>query len=126
MAHKDWRRKVSLLLRSLPLAVGLSISLFAGFCDTLWSPHREWEKTLREGESGLLQGSRRRWVRSAWRLTMAEMVLGGLSLAFLVLAVRNGYWESWVPLLFLTSGYLLSAFTSVSEIVPQLRGRGRR
>jgi len=121
MTHRDWLRRTMQLMRALPLGIGLSIALLAGFWDTLWNPAREWEKTLRRGECGTLEKSRRRWLRSAGAIALGEAIWAGLTLAGLVAAVRNGYWESWIPLAFFAMGFGKSALTSILEMASEAR-----
>jgi cellulose synthase/poly-beta-1,6-N-acetylglucosamine synthase-like glycosyltransferase len=122
MTHPhDWLRRAKDLLRVLPLGIGLSITLFAGFCDTLFRPSREWEKTLRSGEAGTLQESRARWLRGAAWITAAEGFWAALTLAALIVAVRNGYWESWLPFAVFASGFGKSAVASFSELAAEAR-----
>ena len=123
MTHPhEWRRRTLELLRALPLGIGLSITLFVGFCDTLFRPSREWEKTLRGGEAGTLQKSRVRWLRGAARIAAVEAVWAALTLAALIVAVRKGYWESWLPFAIFASGFGQSAAASFTELAAEARG----
>lgn len=120
LLYPDWGRRARLLLRAAPMMIGLSVTLFAGFCDTLFAPEREWFKTLREGEQGVIRGSRRRWLRAALPISAAELGLGLIALTGFAFAIRNGYWESWVVLLSMALAYLCSAWAGVSEVRARL------
>jgi cellulose synthase/poly-beta-1,6-N-acetylglucosamine synthase-like glycosyltransferase len=122
MTHPhDWRSRMRELLRALPMGIGLSITLLAGFCDTLFRPAREWEKTLRVGEAGTLQKSRGRWLRGAASIAAVEAFWAALTLAALIVAVRNGYWESWLPFAVFASGFAKSAVASFAELTTEAR-----
>ena len=122
MTHPgDWRWRAAWLLRALPLGIGLALTLVAGFCDTLWNPRREWEKTLRLGEAGTLSKSRRNWLYSAGAITLAEVSFAALTLAGLVAAICGGYHESLLPLAMFATGFVKSAVTSLSEMAAAAR-----
>jgi hypothetical protein len=97
------------------LAIGLSVSLLAGFWDTAVGQRTEFIRTPKQGATGVIAGSARKWMTSALSITIAELVLGLIGLPGLALALSRGYLESVMPLLTLSFGYLISGAVSLRE-----------
>lgn len=114
-------QRLRLVARGVPLGIGLSISLLAGFADTLFSPKREFVRTAKQGGAAVLARSTRRWLGSAVRISIWELVWGGLSLATLVLALRRGYYETCVPAAALAMAFITAGAHSTREILQRLR-----
>lgn len=124
LAYRDWPQRWLMLVRALPLAIGLSVSLIAGFWDTLTRSEAEFLKTAKQGDISVIRASQQRWLRSAIRITSSEIILGLIILVFLALSVARSYPEAWLPLGILASGYLTAGLVSAREIRQKLRSAG--
>jgi cellulose synthase/poly-beta-1,6-N-acetylglucosamine synthase-like glycosyltransferase len=114
--YADWKRRCRRLLGALPLAIGVSLSIIAGFHDTLRGGSREFVRTPKGGSFGVIEGTFAHWRSSAVRTASAEVLAGLLLLGATVIAVVRGYPESWLLLATLTGGYLLAGMRSWQEI----------
>lgn len=119
--HCDWRRRGVLVLRALPLAIGVSVSVLAGFWDTLRRSTLEFVPTPRRGADAVIGSSTSRWLASAARIAAVEIMLGVVVLLALIAAVVRRYPESWLLLLVVSSAFLIAGWTSVREILEKLR-----
>ena len=59
------------------LAIGVSVSILAGFWDTIRRSNLEFVPTPRPGADAVIRSSRRRWLESSARIAALEILLGG-------------------------------------------------
>lgn len=123
LLYRDWPRRGLLVLRALPLAIGVSVSILAGFWDTIRRSNLEFVPTPRPGADAVIRSSRRRWLESSARIAALEILMGVLVLVGLILAVERHYPESWLLLLSVSSAFLIAGWTSVREIAQKLSRR---
>lgn len=116
LLYRDWPRRCLLAVRAMPLAMGLSVSVIAGFIDTIKRSRAEFVTTPKQGSEAVIQSSKKRWLQSAEWIAGLELLIGLLALAVLVLAIMRGYAESWFLFLWLSSAFLIAAATSLREI----------
>jgi hypothetical protein len=110
--HRDWRSRAFLLARSYPFVSGLMWSLAFGIWDVLRRSRREFVVTPKRGETGVIRGSRWRWLTSHLAPTLAEGLFGAFCTLSGIVAVRTGYLESSVPLVALGLSTLASFIAS--------------
>jgi cellulose synthase/poly-beta-1,6-N-acetylglucosamine synthase-like glycosyltransferase len=120
LLYDDWVRRSLRMLLSLPLAIAVSISIVAGFRDTLRREEPEFVRTPKQGADGVIRSSGALWHEAAARTAVAELALGIALLAAATLSVARRYPESWFLLFALTGAFLIAAIRSCSE----LRARG--
>jgi cellulose synthase/poly-beta-1,6-N-acetylglucosamine synthase-like glycosyltransferase len=125
LLYADWGSRCRRLLGALPLAIGVSISIAAGFLDTLRGGEREFVRTPKGHLSGVMAGSSTRWRDSVVRVALAELLAGVLLLSATVVAVALDYLESCALLVILASGYLIASARSWREIRRADRERSR-
>ncbi len=123
LLYRDWQGRGILVLRALPLAIGVSVSILAGFWDTIRRSTMEFVPTPRPGADAVIRSSRRRWLESSARIAALEIVVGVLALIALVLAVGRNYPETWLLLFSVSSAFLIAGWTSFREISQKLLRR---
>ncbi|MDQ5822881.1 MAG: glycosyltransferase [Chloroflexota bacterium] len=116
LLYRDWPRRCLFALRALPLAIGLSVSVLAGFIDTIKRSRAEFVTTPKQGAEAVVQSSKERWLQTAERIAGVELLIALLSFAALILAVVRGYPESGFLFLWLSGAFLVAGGTSVREI----------
>lgn len=121
LLYDDWVRRCLRLLPALPLAIGVSVSVLAGFRDTIRRREPEFVRTPKAGSEGVITSSPKQWRRTASRLAAVELGLGVVLLAGAALSLARGYAESWFLLIALAGAFLIAGIRSWSEIVG---GRG--
>jgi cellulose synthase/poly-beta-1,6-N-acetylglucosamine synthase-like glycosyltransferase len=121
--YDDWTRRCLRLLPSFPLAIGVSVSLLAGFRDTLKRDEPEFVRTPKKGAEGIIRRSEAQWVGTASRIAWVEWGLGVVFLGAGALSLVRGYAESSFPLLALAGAFLVAGARSGSEIRRAARGR---
>jgi cellulose synthase/poly-beta-1,6-N-acetylglucosamine synthase-like glycosyltransferase len=128
LLYDDWRRRCVRLLVSLPLALAASLSILAGFRDTLRRREPEFVRTPKLGAEGVIRSSGRLWHQAAARVAAAEIAFGALFAAAAVTAVLRGYGETYFLLFVLTGSFLVSGGRSWTELGAEAAGdrdRGR-
>ncbi|MFI9362343.1 glycosyltransferase [Kitasatospora sp. NPDC053057] len=116
MLYDDWARRCLRLPLSLPLAIGVSVSVLAGFRDTVKRDEPEFVRTPKEGSSGVIRKSEAKWVGTASRIAWCELGLGVVFLTAGLLSIVHGYPESCFLLLSLAAAFLVASARSGSEI----------
>lgn len=114
--YDDWARRCLRLPLSLPLAIGVSVSILAGFRDTIKRNEPEFVRTPKDGASGIIRKSEAKWVGTASRIAWCELGLGVLFLSAGLLSVVRGYAESCFLLASLAGAFLVASARSGSEI----------
>src|SRR6266508_22618 len=120
LLYRDWKQRCLRLLPALPLGIGVSVSILAGFRDTFRRDAPEFVRTPKQGAEGVILTSGARWVRTAACIATAESALGGVLLAAGTVAVVRGYAESWFLLFALAGAFLTACGRSWSEIRRQV------
>jgi cellulose synthase/poly-beta-1,6-N-acetylglucosamine synthase-like glycosyltransferase len=116
LLYVDWVRRSLRLLPALPLGIGVSVSIVAGFIDTLRPDEPEFVRTPKAGAEGVILRSRTQWLRSASRIAGVESALGFLFACAAVASVILFNPESWLLLLALAISFSVSGWKSWSEI----------
>jgi cellulose synthase/poly-beta-1,6-N-acetylglucosamine synthase-like glycosyltransferase len=114
--YRDWFRRSLRLLPAVPLAIGLSVSIMAGFTETLRKDEPEFVRTPKLGARGIIETTTARWAGVATRIAWVELGLGCLFIAAGVLSIALSYPESSLLLLGLGAAFAVSAALSWSEL----------
>ncbi len=122
LLYPDWRRRWGLAIRGFPLAIGLSLSIVAGFCDTFRDSRMEFVRTPKQGSDAVMRGSRGRWLQSAAWIAALEVLVATAALLAATSTVVKGYPEALPLLLFVSGAFWVCGFTSWREIAQQQAG----
>lgn len=104
------------MMSGYSLLIGLSVSLMAGFMDTLFARQKEFIRTPKYGAEGLIKNSKRKWINGHFPIAWIEVFLGLVAVMGGTVAMMKGYYESLMMFGFLAGGYLFSGYTSMSEL----------
>jgi cellulose synthase/poly-beta-1,6-N-acetylglucosamine synthase-like glycosyltransferase len=92
--YRDWVSRSLRLIAAIPLALGIAVSIIAGFCDTLARAEPEFVRTPKQGAAGIVTATRAGWNRVATGVTAVELALGLVFAAGAILAMTRGYPEA--------------------------------
>jgi cellulose synthase/poly-beta-1,6-N-acetylglucosamine synthase-like glycosyltransferase len=96
--HRHWVRRSLRLLPALPLALGVGVSILAGFHDTIARREPEFVRTPKGGAAGVVTATREGWHRAAAGVLGVELAVALGFATCAALAAAQGYPEA-VPLL---------------------------
>lgn len=117
MLHRHWVRRSARLLPAIPLALGVAVSIVAGFCDTLARNEPEFVRTPKRGAAGVATKTRAGWNRAAGVVMGVELVLAAAFTACARLAVVHGYPEAVALTAALGVVFILSAARTATDLL---------
>jgi Glycosyl transferase family group 2 len=117
MLYNDWKKRCLLAIQGFPLAIGLSLSILAGFCDTFRDKKMEFVRTPKQNSDAVIKSSRSRWIQNAATIAGLEILIATLALTALIIAVSRGYPESFFLLSLVSSAFFIAGWTSWQEIL---------
>ena len=115
--YQDWVRRSTRLVLAIPLALGIAVSIIAGFCDTLARNEPEFVRTPKRGADGIATSSRTGWNRAAAAVTGVEVALVLVFVAAAVSAVLRGYPEAIALLAAIAVVFTISVARTTADLV---------
>lgn len=117
----DWAARVRLLACAGPYLAATMSSFLLGLLDFLRPDKLEFVATPKAGQSGVIGGRRKTWLKAQIGPPMLDASLAALIGAAAIAAVRGGVPGAVLPLSLMGSAFLGSALLTVAALLKRMR-----
>jgi hypothetical protein len=117
----DWRTRVRLLVRAGPYLAAAMSSFLLGFVDFLRPDKLEFVATPKAGQTGVIGGRKKTWLRAHIGPPVLDASLAGVSAAAAVAALHDGVPGALLPLALMGTQFLASALLTGAALLKRVQ-----